>query len=159
MFDITKNHFLIHEEINRYLDNILKTKTFANGYIFYGAEGLGKKETAFKFIKSIFTQYSTSRNIEEKIIHNNHPDLLIIEPTSNNKGKSTKNYASEIPKKNNSEIIKIDQIRNIKTFIGQKSIESEKKIIIIHKAHLLHQAAANCRLISFEEPSNGIFIL
>ena len=29
------------------LNKIIKNKSFANGYIFYGAEGLGKKQTAF----------------------------------------------------------------------------------------------------------------
>jgi len=54
----------------------------ANGYIFYGAEGLGKKQTALQFIKEIFKQSSLNENIEEKITNNNHPDFLIIEPDS-----------------------------------------------------------------------------
>jgi len=61
--------------------------------------------------------------------------------------------------KNGSEIIKIAQIRNIKTFLGQKSINSEKKIVLIIDAHLLNEAASNCLLKILEEPSNGIFIL
>ena len=40
-----KNNFLLHEEVNICLKNIIKKKSFANGYIFYGAEGLGKKHT------------------------------------------------------------------------------------------------------------------
>jgi len=58
-----------------------------------------------------------------------------------------------------SEIIKIAQIRNIKTFLSQKSINSEKKIVLIIDAHLLNEAASNCLLKTLEEPSNGIFIL
>jgi len=57
------------------------------------------------------------------------------------------------------EIIKIAQIRNIKNFLSQKSINSEKKIILIIDAHLLNEAASNCLLKTLEEPSNGIFIL
>ena len=34
-----KNDLLINEEIKQYLDNIIKKKSFANGYIFLGAEG------------------------------------------------------------------------------------------------------------------------
>jgi len=48
------NNFLIHEEVNKYLESIIETKSFANGYIFYGAEGIGKKETALNFVKKIF---------------------------------------------------------------------------------------------------------
>ena len=55
--------------------------------------------------------------------------------------------------------IKIAQIRNIKSFLGQKSINSGKKIVLIIDAHLLNEAASNCLLKTLEEPNNGIFIL
>ena len=82
MIEVKKNNLLLNEEVNACLNSIIKKKSFANGYIFYGAEGVGKKQTAFKFIKEIFKQYSQSDNVEEKITNNNHPDFLIIEPDS-----------------------------------------------------------------------------
>ena len=78
MIEIKKNNFFLNEEVNNYLTNIINKKSFANGYIFYGAEGLGKKQTALQFIKEIFKQSSPSENVEEKITNNNHPDFLII---------------------------------------------------------------------------------
>ena len=75
-----KNNKLFHEEVNTCLKRIIKNKSYANGYIFCGADGLGKKQTAFEFIKEIFKQSSVGGNIEEKITNNNHPDFLIIEP-------------------------------------------------------------------------------
>ena len=159
MIDIKKNNFFFNEEVNRCLNSILKNKSFANGYIFYGAEGVGKKQTALKFIKEIFKQSTLSENIEEKIINNNHPDFLIIEPSSLLEAKRSKSSDLEKTKKNGSEIIKISQIRNIKTFLGQKSINAGKKIVLIIDAHLLNEAASNCLLKTLEEPSNGIFIL
>jgi len=54
MIEVKKNNFFLNEEVNSYLINIIKKKSFANGYIFYGAEGIGKKQTALKFIKEIF---------------------------------------------------------------------------------------------------------
>jgi len=159
MNDIKKNSFFFNEEVNQCLNSILKNKSFANGYIFYGAEGLGKKQTALEFIKEIFKQFSLSENIEEKITNNNHPDFLIIEPSSLLEAKRSKSYDLEKTTKSGSEIIKISQIRNIKTFLGQKSINSAKKIVLIIDAHLLNEAASNCLLKTLEEPSNGIFIL
>jgi len=73
--------------------------------------------------------------------------------------KSSRSSNLEKAKKSGSEVIKIAQIRNIKTFLGQKSINSEKKIVLIINAHLLNEAASNCLLKTLEEPSNGIFIL
>ena len=159
MIEIKKNNLLFNEEVNTFLKSIIKNKSFANGYIFFGAEGVGKKQTALRFVKEIFKQSSPSENIEEKINHNNHPDFLIIEPDSLLEANQSK--ITDLKKKttSRSEIIKISQIRNIKTFLGQKSISSEKKIVLIIDAHLLNEAASNCLLKTLEEPSNGIFIL
>ena len=159
MIEVKKNNFFLNEEVNTFLKNIIKNKSLANGYIFYGAEGLGKKQTALQFIKEIFKQSSPSENVEEKITNNNHPDFLIIEPDSLLATKSSGRTDLEKTIKSGSEIIKIAQIRNIKTFLSQKSINSEKKIVLIIDAHLLNEAASNCLLKTLEEPSNGIFIL
>ena len=159
MIEFKKNNFFLNEEANTFLKSIIKNKSLANGYIFYGAEGLGKKQTALEFIKEIFKQSSQSENVEERITNNNHPDFLIIEPNSLLSTKSSGSSDLEKTVKSGSEIIKIAQIRNIKTFLGQKSINSEKKIVLIIDAHLLNEAASNCLLKTLEEPSNGIFIL
>jgi len=159
MMDVKKNNFLFNEEVNKSLDIIIKNKSFANGYIFYGAEGVGKKQTALQFIKEIFKESSPSKNFEERITNNNHPDFLIIEPDSLLASKSSGSSELEKTNKSGSEIIKIAQIRNIKTFLSKKSINSEKKIVLIIDAHLLNEAASNCLLKTLEEPYNGIFIL
>ena len=154
-----KNNLLFNEEVNKLLNRIIKNKSFANGYIFYGPQGVGKKQTALKFIKDIFKQSSNSENTEEIITNNNHPDFLTIQPNSTLESKKLKNSDPEKKTKSGPEIINISQIRNIKTFLGQKSINSERKIVLIIDAHLLNEAASNCLLKTLEEPTNGIFIL
>ena len=95
MIEVKKDNFFLNEEVNTCLNNIIKNKSFANGYIFYGAEGLGKKQTALQFIKEIFKQSSPSENVEERITNNNHPDFLIIEPNSLLSTKSSGSYDLE----------------------------------------------------------------
>ena len=158
MIDLKTHNLLINKEVNENLESILKRKLFSNGYIFYGPEGIGKKQTAIKFIKEIFNQHSSNSNIEEKIEDNNHPDFLLIEPTYLLKGNLINRSLAD-SSKNNKETIRIEQIRNLKTFLAQKSIESEKKIVLIIDAHLLNEAASNCLLKTLEEPTNGLFIL
>ncbi len=158
MIDLETDNLLINKEVNENLESILKRKAFSNGYIFYGPEGIGKKQTAIKFIKEIFTKYSSKSNIEKKIIENNHPDFLLIEPTYIVKGNLINRSETE-PSRNNKGTIRIEQIRNLKTFLGQNSIESGNKIVLIDDAHLLNEAASNCLLKTLEEPANGIFIL
>ena len=158
MIDLRNDNLIINKEVNENLENILKKKVFSNGYIFYGPEGIGKKQAAINFIKEIFNQYSSNSNIEEKIMDNNYPDFLLIEPTYLLKGNLINRSETE-SKKSNKQTIRIEQIRNIKTFLGQKSIESGKKIILIVDAHLLNESASNCLLKTLEEPTNGLFIL
>ena len=67
MIEVKKNNLLFNEGVNKCLNTIIKNKAYANGYIFYGSEGVGKKQTALKFIKEIFKQSSPSENIEEKM--------------------------------------------------------------------------------------------
>ena len=154
MIDSKINNLFINEEVNKYLDNVIKTNSFSNGYIFYGEEGIGKKQTAFRFIQEIFKKSLLSKNIEERILNKNHPDLLIIEPSSSIKSKQSKSLENY-----NLEVIKIEQVRNIKIFLSQKPLESDMKIVFIDNAHLLNEAASNCLLKTLEEPNNGIFIL
>ncbi len=158
MIDLKTDFLLINKEVNETLERILKRKAFSNGYIFYGPEGIGKKQTAIKFIKEIFNIYSSDSNIEEKVITNNYPDFLSIEPTYVVKGNLI-NRSEAKSSRNNKETIRIEQIRHLKTFLGQKSIESGGKIVLIDDAHLLNEAASNCLLKTLEEPTNGIFIL
>ena len=63
MIEVKKNNFFLNEEVNTFLNNIIKKKSLANGYIFYGSEGLGKKQTALQFIKEIFKQFSPNENV------------------------------------------------------------------------------------------------
>ncbi len=158
MIDLKNDNLLINKEVNKNLENILKKKVFSNGYIFHGPEGIGKKQTAIKFIKEIFNQYNPSSNIQEKIIANNHPDFLLIEPTYFLKGNLINRSESETSK-NKKETIRIEQIRKIKTFLSQKSIESGIKVVLIVDADLLNEAASNCLLKTLEEPTSGLFIL
>jgi len=107
MIEVKKNNFFFNEEVNNYFKNVIKNKSFANGYIFYGAEGVGKKQTALQFIKEIFKQSSPSENVEERITNNNHPDFLIIEPDYLLATKSSGSPNLEKTIKSGSEIIKI----------------------------------------------------
>jgi len=61
MIEVKKNNFLFNEEVNIYLSNIIKNKSFANGYIFYGAEGVGKKANCSSIYKRDFQTVFTKR--------------------------------------------------------------------------------------------------
>ena len=67
MIEVKKNNFFFNEEVNTFLENIVKKKSLANGYIFYGAEGLGKKQTALQFIKEISNNLQQARMLKREL--------------------------------------------------------------------------------------------
>ena len=66
MIDPKTDNLLINKEVNENLESILKRKAFSNGYIFYGPEGIGKKQTAMKFIMEIFNKYHLIQTLKKK---------------------------------------------------------------------------------------------
>ena len=148
------------EEIKLRLDKIVKENVISNAYIFHGPENIGKKEIALRFIAEIIRIKNSDLDAYQKIKDNNYPDYLNIEPTYISKGNLINQ--SEVDKEKNQttkSLIRIEQIRNIKFFLGKKSIQSTKKFILIENADLLNESSSNCLLKTLEEPTNGVFIL
>ena len=142
------------------LSSILDKNTISNGYIFHGPDGIGRKKTALEFIASIINKSNSDIKALEKIKANNFPDFILIEPTYLIKGKLVKrSELKDDVNQKNKPTIRIDQIRELRKFLGIKSIQSEKKFIVILDAHLLNEASSNCLLKILEEPENGLFIL
>jgi len=147
-------------EVQCKLDKVIQENIISNAYIFYGPENVGKKETALRFIAEIIRTRNSDLDAYPKIKNNNYPDYLKIEPTYISKGNLINQ--SEIDKEKTQTtkpLIRIEQIRNIKVFLGKKSIQSTKKFILIEDADLLNESSSNCLLKTLEEPTNGVFIL
>ena len=145
---------------NDILKQVILKKNISTAYIFYGPEKIGKKNEAINFINQIINENNFNHQIIKKIKTNNHPDFLFIEPTYLLKTNliNQSDFDKDIKQKNKP-IIRINQIRSINSFLSKRSIEAEKKFIIIDDAHLLNEASSNCLLKTLEEPNNGVFIL
>lgn len=118
----------------------------ANGYIFCGPKGSGKRLAA-----SVFARALNCRGAEpdkpcggciscRKFDSGNHPNIEVIKPT----GAS----------------IKIKQIREVITKVSKKPFESGYKVIVMEDADKMTQDAQDAFLKTLEEPpANTIFIL
>lgn len=58
-----------------------------------------------------------------------------------------------------SEVINVDQIREIQTFLNSVTGVDRRKVLIIDEAHRLNKSAANALLKTLEEPPSGTHIL
>lgn len=118
----------------------------ANGYVFCGPKGSGKKLTA-----GVFASALNCRSMEDnkpcgtctscrKVESGNHPNIDVIRPT----GAS----------------IKIKQVRELITRVAKKPYESGYKVVILEEADKMTQDAQDAFLKTLEEPpEQTIFIL
>jgi DNA polymerase III subunit delta' len=112
-----------------------------------GQNGLGKLEFANCLAAAVLCNNKSEFPCGQckschLLLANNHPDLFVIQPEE----KST--------------AIKIDQIRELVTTLGQTSLQGGYKIVIIEPADYMNVAAANALLKTLEEPSGRtLFIL
>ena len=139
----------------------LKKKHIAPAYLFSGPEGVGKKLTATKFIEALLTTNSQGTFIKKRIENRNHPDLLWIEPTYIHQGNLITTSEAIKDKHNFRTLpqIRLEQIKNIKQFLGRKPIESKVGIVMIENVDNINESASNALLKILEEPRHGIFIL
>ena len=148
------------DEIKFKLETIIREDVISNAYIFHGPQGVGKKETALRFIAEIIRTNNSVLDAYPKIKDNNFPDFLKIEPTYISKGNLINHSEIDREKNQTNKVsIRIEQIRKIKVFLSKKSIQSSKKFILIENADLLNESSSNCLLKTLEEPTNGVFIL
>ncbi|MHA1541291.1 MAG: hypothetical protein ACTSXL_02885 [Alphaproteobacteria bacterium] len=150
---IQNTFFLGHSKIEKELFEDYQNKTLPHSMIFYGEKGIGKETFAIRFARFILSknkQVSTDFSVEknDKIIKQ------IIENNCLNFHKISKN-----PEKT-SEIIDVEQIRNLIKKLRVKIEKDENRIILINPANIMNRNATNALLKLLEEPpENTIFIL
>jgi DNA polymerase-3 subunit delta' len=109
--------------------------------LFIGADGVGKKQFALAFAHYLLCQSSTAGKACGccRACHllnaGSHPDIKLVEPEES------------------AQVIKIDQIREIVSFINETALLGGYRVIIIHPASAMNISAANALLKSLEEPT------
>tara|TARA_Y100001968_G_C19434576_1_gene758934 strand:+ start:1082 stop:2059 length:978 start_codon:yes stop_codon:yes gene_type:complete len=150
-----------HHYAKRLLQAALNTQHIAPAYLFTGTNGVGRKLTALRFLEGLNNNNTCNSNIRRKLENRNHPDLLWVEPTYLNQGKLI--YKSIAEKENlstrSSPQIRLEQIKEVKRFLGNKPLESNFSMILIEAVEMLNESAANALLKILEEPTHGIFLL
>ena len=73
-----------NEEIQELLKQTIKSKRASHSYIFVGTEGIGKKQIAKEFAKSLLcleeNKYCGKCKSCIEFDNNNNPDFILIEP-------------------------------------------------------------------------------
>ena len=136
-----------HEKQIKVLQTAISRDRIAHAYLFYGAEGVGKKTVAEVFAKALNCN-SRQDSLDAcdvcpsclKIDHGNHPDVITIRAQG--------------------QFIRIQEIRALQEQMKFSPFEGGKRIFIICDADSMNIASANAILKTLEEPSaSNILIL
>jgi len=97
----------------------------AHAYLLHGPRGVGKRRAATAFAGELLGD-------PDRVARNVHPDLYILEPLGDQ--------------------IRIDPIRELRRDLHMRPFESERRIYLILRAHLMNEDAADALLKDLEEP-------
>lgn len=129
------------------LRNYLASGNYPHAYLFLGPDGVGKYLSALNFAKAINCLSGETRADScdscpscARIDKGQHPDIHLIEPGE-------------------TDIIKIEAIRELKSRIALKPFEARKKVFIINRAQRLNAEASNALLKVLEEPPQDSLII
>jgi DNA polymerase-3 subunit delta' len=87
----------------------------------------------------------------------NHPDVRIVEPEDG--GAGDEEESAEVKPTRKSQIISVDQVRELAEFLGLSSHRSSMRIVLLHPAEALNAASANALLKMLEEPPPGVLFI
>lgn len=125
-----------------------EAKRLPHALLLTGISGIGKVEFADNFSRGVLCHSANAEGFFCNTCHSCrlidgrvHPNVLWIEPEED------------------SQTIKIDQIRTANEFINQSALQGEYQLVLINPAHCMNANAANALLKTLEEPSSGSIII
>lgn len=101
----------------------------SHAYLFSGAAGLGKMQTAKAFARAILAPFPGEH----------HPDLLVLE-------------RQEV-------MVRIAEVRRLWEWLSYKPYLGQRRVAIVPEAHMMTLEAGNALLKTLEEPPEGAVII
>jgi DNA polymerase-3 subunit delta' len=136
---------VIPERLKLTLSRAVKAQRLPPAYLFVGPAGVGKRTTAFALAKALncarqdgdaCDQCATCQRIDRHL----HPDIHMVEPQG--------------------QVIKIDQIRELREVLTLRAYEGRVKVVILDDAGKFTVEAGNALLKILEEPPmQTLFVL
>lgn len=158
-----------HEGPKRVLQRAIGTGRVSQAYLFEGAPNVGKTLAAKTFAQALMCesppepgecceQCVLCRAIERE----NHPDFLVINPTTRLELEHDEDEPSSGPRETveiQGSLISVEAISRLITHANLKPARARRKVAIITSAEAMNDAAANRLLKTLEEPPGDTTIV
>lgn len=134
------------EQLIKHFEQQVGQGTLSHAYLFSGNDYAGKKTLTQAIVQALVCEQPTATNQSclqcemcERVAAGQFADMMVVQPEGH--------------------YIKVDQIRQLKSWLGQTPIESTFKVAVIEKAEAMNASAANALLTFLEEPVANVYIL
>ncbi len=147
------------------LEAALERRRIAPAYLFAGADGVGRRMAALRFLEGVVAGSEAWRSglpaLRRRLAQGNHPDLLWVEPTYQHQGRLVKasEALAEGVNRRSSPQIRLEQIRDLTRFLARHPVEAPGGLVVVEGAEAMAEGAANALLKTLEEPGTGLLIL
>ncbi|MGM9540943.1 DNA polymerase III subunit delta' [Anaerovibrio sp.] len=140
-----------HSELIKRLQTLQMEDRIPHAMLFCGAEGVGKAMTAEALAAVLLCHEPSGGQCCGRcpaclaLQAGSHPDYFRLLPESS--GKAARS-------------IRIEAVRELQAGIARVPLLSQRRVVIIHEAEKMNEAAANCLLKTIEEPAGqAVFVL
>lgn len=139
----------------------LERRRLAPAYLFAGAEGVGRRLAALRFLEGVVAGPAGSVGLRRRLEQGNHPDLLWVEPTFSHQGRlvPASQALEEGVSRRTPPQLRLEQVREVSRFLARRPVESPAALVVLDGAEAMAEAAANALLKTLEEPGDGLLIL
>ena len=143
------------------LEASLVKQRLAPAYLFAGPDGVGRRLAALRFLEGVLAGLAGDAGIRRRLQEGNHPDLLWVEPTYQDKGQLVP--ASKAEELGLARLaapqLRLEQIRDVSRFLSRRAVEARGCVVVLEHAEAMAEGAANALLKTLEEPGEGLLIL
>ncbi|MFM7732727.1 MAG: DNA polymerase III subunit delta' [Cyanobium sp.] len=143
------------------LSPALERGRLAPAYLFAGAEGVGRRLAALRFLEGVVAGPAGQRGLRRRLEQGNHPDLLWVEPTYSHQGRLVplSQAGEEGVSRRSPPQLRLEQVRELSRFLARRPVEAPSCLVVVDGAEAMAEAAANALLKTLEEPGDGLLIL
>ena len=143
------------------LEASLVKQRLAPAYLFAGPDGVGRRLAALRFLEGVLAGLAGDAGIRRRLQEGNHPDLLWVEPTYQDKGQLVPaSKAEELGlARRAAPQLRLEQIRDVSRFLSRRAVEARGCVVVLEHAEAMAEGAANALLKTLEEPGEGLLIL
>ena len=143
------------------LEAVLEQQRLAPAYLFAGADGVGRRLAALRFLEGVLAGPAGSPALRRRLADGNHPDLLWVEPTYQHQGQlipASQAEAQGVARRALPQL-RLEQVRAVARFLGRRPVEANRCLVVLEQVEAMAEGAANALLKTLEEPGDGLLIL